>query len=704
MSTSNAFDPLMQSIGASPLPEVATTTPPVPPLAEGDAQAFDPRLVQQTKLQIRTLVNEIAQLSQSECSLAEFYDGFLNRVTSALASAGGAIWTVDENGQLDLNYQINLAHARLDEDEDAQYQHDLLLRKIAHGGESALVHPNSGSAEEDVAGNPTDFLLVLGVIKIDGRVEGIVEIFQRAGGGPATQRGYLRFLMQMCDLATDYLKTRRLRQFRQRQQLWDRLEQFIHVIHGSLDTKDTVYTIANEGRRLIDADRVSVALCRGRGCRVEVVSGLDSINRRARDVRQLSELTTAVVRGRHPLWYHGDADDLPPQIEKKLSQYIDQSHSRLVAIVPLLESPTKNGKPRASKPIGALVVEQLQDNRLTESFEKRVEVVAGHSADALSNALNYNSLFLLPLWKLLGKARLIVAGRNFPKALFVLVALVASIIAACVVPADLDLSATGKLQPALRTDIFARVDGTLEDLAVRPGQLVKHQQTLARLENKRLESEVITLQGSVLEKQQQIDAINRAIHEDPHMTGVEEVQLIGKMKQLQESQASARQQLDVYRQQQRQLIITSPVAGQVADWKVRTKLLYRPIDRGQRLMTVYDPAGDWELELRMLGRRIGKVDAAQRQFKEPLKVAFILATHPGQEFEGQVIEIDRTADTRDENGNTVRIRVAIDKDKLPDLRDGAKVSARVHCGRGSIGYVWFHELIETVQAKVLFWL
>ena len=65
--------------------------------------------------------------------------------------------------------------------------------------------------------------------------------------------------------------------------------------------------------------------------------------------------------------------------------------------------------------------------------------------------------------------------------------------------------------------------------------------------------------------------------------------------------------------------------------------------------------------------------------------------------------IDRTADVRDDSGNTVLVRVAVDKDTLPDLRDGAKVTARVHCGERPLGYVLFHDLIETVQAKVLFW-
>ena len=48
-----------------------------------------------------------------------------------------------------------------------------------------------------------------------------------------------------------------------------------HVVHESLDQKLTSYTIANEGRRIIGCDRVSVAIRKGRKCVIEAISGQD---------------------------------------------------------------------------------------------------------------------------------------------------------------------------------------------------------------------------------------------------------------------------------------------------------------------------------------------------------------------------------------------------------------------------------------------
>ena len=39
---------------------------------------------------------------------------------------------------------------------------------------------------------------------------------------------------------------------------------------------------------------------------------------------------------------------------------------------------------------------------------------------------------------------------------------------------------------------------------------------------------------------------------------------------------------------------------------------------------------------------------------------------------------------------------------LKDPRPGASVTAKVHCGRRSIGYVWLHDLFEWFQSRVLF--
>ena len=54
------------------------------------------------------------------------------------------------------------------------------------------------------------------------------------------------------------------------QQLWVQLEGFARDCHASLNPIEVAYRVANDGRRLIDCDRVSVGIRYGRRVTVEL--------------------------------------------------------------------------------------------------------------------------------------------------------------------------------------------------------------------------------------------------------------------------------------------------------------------------------------------------------------------------------------------------------------------------------------------------
>ena len=275
--------------------------------------------------------------------------------SAALAAVGGAVWTVSETGQLSLEYQINLRETRLAESEDDQVSHGRLLRKVMSSGDGLLAAPHSGTGNAEDGANPTDYLLVMGPLKTANETAGVLEIFQRPGSSPTAQRGYLRFLMQMCELASEYLKSRKLQHFTDRQALWAQLENFTRMVHKGLDVRMTSYTIANEGRRLIECDRVSVAINKGRKCVIEAVSGQDTFDKRSNTVSLLAHLASAVVATGETVWYTGDTSMMAPQVEEAVQEYVDECHSKAVAIVPLKEPHDASdplAQPRAARRAG----------------------------------------------------------------------------------------------------------------------------------------------------------------------------------------------------------------------------------------------------------------------------------------------------------------------------------------------------------------
>ena len=233
------------------------------------------------------------------------------------------------------------------------------------------------------AANPTDFLLVLGVLKSDKEVQGVVEIFQRPAARRLSNAGICGSSCRCAIWRAIFSRLRNLRLFADRQLMWTQLEMFTRLVHDSLDPKQTAYTIANEGRRLTGCDRVTVALKKGSKCRVAAVSGQETIDQRSNTVSQLGKLATVVVAGGDPLWYTGDTTNLPPQIEEAVETYADEAHSKLVAVLPLARPEHDTDETDLDRPppefLGALIVEQISEDSLTESMRRRVDVVAEHT-------------------------------------------------------------------------------------------------------------------------------------------------------------------------------------------------------------------------------------------------------------------------------------------------------------------------------------
>ena len=95
-------------------------------------------------------------------------------------------------------------------------------------------------------------------------------------------------------------------------------------------------------------------------------------------------------------------------------------------------------------------------------------------------------------------------------------------------------------------------------------------------------------------------------------------------------------------------------------------------------------------------------EITHEELDDQLQVSYILATEPGITRYGRVKEIHRSAEVIPDEGNTVLVKVAIDKSELPDLRPGASVTAQVDCGRSIMGYVLLHDVITFIQSRILF--
>lgn len=704
-----------------------------------ESPAKESAAYEETWQEIEAVVQEVTRQSRAAVPADRFFADLLESSVRTLAATGGAVWLRQPEG-LRLEYQVNLIRTGLVTGPDADdvsnveqrsEQHMRLLNRISRQTETHAVSPQSGttagSNTDDLPENPTDFLLLFCPVAVDDQVLGVLEIFQRPNVSPGAVQGFLRFLAALAELTADYLRNSQLRDLQDRATLWSQFEQFTERVHEGLNIDQIAASIANDGRHLIGCDRVTVSVRKGSRFPVRAVSGLDSIDRRSNVLRAAEDLIRRVIVMKEPFWYQDSADEdhgqphveIAPQLEDSVHQYLDESPARLLAVFPLLpassltgeESEARGVKASRMEPVGAILIERFEGVCNTGLIRHRSEVVARQSASALHNALEHSSLPFLPVLKLIGRAVWHLRLRQLPRTVLVAGILIAAVAALILVPADFTIEGNGELQPAVRRGVFATSDGVVASLATvltdNEKTAVSAGETLVELSNTDLDFELTRVLGEIRTAQEslntkEVERLN-VDESDPRWESLLE-KLSAEEKELEIRKASLESQLKVLRLQQKDLVLTSPIDGQILTWEAARILESRPVRRGDLLVEVADVEGPWVLEIRVPDQNIGYVNNARRELKPNLDVSFILATDPKATWHGTVKEVASDTQSSEESGPTVLVTVEINRDEIPEnqLRPGATVIPHIHAGQSPIGFVWFHELLHTIRTKVLF--
>ena len=151
------------------------------------------------------------------------------------------------------------------------------------------------------------------------------------------------------------------------------------------------------------------------------------------------------------------------------------------------------------------------------------------------------------------------------------------------------------------------------------------------------------------------------------------------------------------------LTLTAPIEGVVATWDPQRQLLDRPVAAGNLLVTVIDETGPWRLEVKLPEVDAGPVLAAFHSEPEgkSLPVEYLLATHPEERYHGTLQSVAIRTENIDEQP-MIHLIITPDTNAMPPLRDGAEVRCKLDCGKRTLGYVVFRELVEFVHSRVLF--
>ncbi|MSQ95449.1 MAG: hypothetical protein EXR98_12950 [Gemmataceae bacterium] len=701
---------------------------------QSSTSSVESQQLEQARRQVNQLTEEIAQLAEADLQPPMFYSEFLQRVYFAMQGIAAAVWIKTPQGNLQLQCQINLREVGLDSTPEGKPMHDELLRQSALQAKWGIIRPhfshNFGTGTEQIAGNPTDFVIVLVPILQEKQVIGLVEVWQQANRDANILQNLFQFLVRMTAFVSIFQRNYQLRTMLGQQEMWLKLEAFTRQIHGSLHVTEVAYLIANESRRLIEVDRISVATRAADKCAVTAISGADVVEKRSNLVQLMRDLFDAVVAWGERLVYTGTKDDaLPPKVVAALDAYLQESNSKILVVMPLLEERDKEKKRPARS---ALMMECFEAKLPPEQLLARLDVVGRHAGPALYNAQEHHRIPMRFIWAPLAYLQDGMGGKA--KAITALVATAVAILILAMVffPFPLKMDANAQALPKDRVYVYTPIPGKVEEITagLKSGSKVTKGQVLFVMFDLELAKQVTELQTeiAILDGKINIPAPREENPADPNkgetQRNIQEAKITRANKSELLKRMAARTNANLNRPGQ--FTITAPKTGIILSADFRENLLGKNVRPGEQLIRIgfTDPdnpkIGDWELELKIPQKHIGQVRRAFENLPagEALDVDVLFLAEPTRSYRAKLTK-DKIASQansqKDENGEAEPMVIAwasihpiqgdIDDDMLVPgrlLLSGSEMHTRIRCGNRAMGYSLFYGVWEFIYEKIVF--
>jgi hypothetical protein len=659
---------------------------------------------------LQSFTLEMARLLDSSPSPEEFHREFLNGVLSLSGANGGAIWLRSPQDDWHVKYQVNLSCLGLTEIPSGPELHRLLLRQAGQRERPSWIPPLSGPAEKSglsFGGNPTRFALLFVPIVMEKQLVGVIEIWLELRPDQVQRRHLARLLTEMATFEAAFLHKNEWKRLLEHQHLLSQMESFTRQIHGSLDPHEVAYFLANDCRRILGCDQVSVIGRCGKAAKIESVSGSPGVDKQSRLVQTMKALGAAVLTWGQPLAFKGQrAEDLPLDVQQALDAYLSESNSRWLLVLPLHDP---RDKARDRQPSWGLLVESFGSPPEEDQFQHTLDLLAPHATSALYNAGQFRRLPFRRLVMSLARVRDGLRARNLLRTGLLLGAVALVIGFFTCFPVSLRRDAKGQLLPRYRQMVFAPLGGKIVELKVQPGDVVEKGQELLFLED--------------LETQLQIDQLNVKIG-SAEQRSIFLSEQIGKSNSNEERLSLTKERLTqdyelrkataerdilfLASRNPRKSPLPAPLGGKIVTFDAYEQLLGKTVKAGDPLLRIAMVKGPWEIELQI-------PEAAVRSIREgldkspggDLDVDLLLVSQPHRTFKGKLSRDSLGGETLIKDNKVVlpaRARIT-DPDlvrQLEHLPVGVEIRAKINCGESSLGYVWFSEAWEFLYERLLF--
>jgi multidrug efflux pump subunit AcrA (membrane-fusion protein) len=672
-------------------------------------------------MQLEHCVEQLHAAARSQLGIREFYRRLLAEVSGAMRALGGAAWKVADDDRIELICQSLDADAEIDAAHSAARRE--ALQHVAASGDAEIRPASYSASGRNTAGHDYE-CMICPVLKptasgkgSKGLAAAVVELWIPAGVSPSVKQGWLELMATVAEVAADFHALDELRRLRDVDALHRQAIDLVHRIQAPLTVKGAAFELANEGRRVLGCDRLSVVVRRGGRWRLLSASGVTRVQRRTDFARRTERLADQAARWgeaiEYPALSHAEGD-LPPRLASALEEYIDHSHARELSCIPISFAAEATRLPgeadtarRRMKFDVVLIAEGFE--AASESNWRRQLIELGELCGpvlARTAAIDRFPMRTMLRWS--DRLAFLRRPARLARAVLIVAAIAAAIAALVYVPADFNVEAPATLATMVQRDVFATATGAVAELHASHGQQVQQGDVLAVLSDPELLLKLQQVRGEMDTTRKRLDALavtrtDRTLRESE---SDDRLPLAAEQRQLEERLASLEVQRQLLETRREALTIRSPIAGQVLTHDVDTLLESRPVERGQVLLTIADTSSGWQLVAEVPQRQIGHLLAAQNEHDDELTASYRLVGDVRQSYAGRVVAVSAAAPLEaeglEDEAPPVDVRIAVDGDPPAAVRPGMSASVRIHCGQRSLGYVWLHDVGATIYRWATF--
>ena len=647
---------------------------------------------------VHQLADELAVLTSSGNSVDSVIDTFLHKLTQAVGGVGAACWVCQPNGQLKLWSGIGLKDCLHDGDRPTA-EHYRILECVVAERQPTLVPPRSVKLDRSRPQNPSDESLIIIPMRTTHDVTHLLEVFHASSGGPASQRGYLRFVMQMSELLVNALRSDTLHASVAKAARVSDIHQYVAEVDNA-GLNEQWNQIADALRSKFDVTQLVLLKLKNRSARVLAIADTSAFDERSELILAIQEFAQACIQAERTGQDSAlslSAQDLAESIGCKSLDLVSANSQDTWLSTDLKDAGESTVGDRVEKSSVRLAVICGYRDEAEQSAWERSQVMAS-SLKILSNQTvaagrRRVSLDSLPLANIKGLKVLLGAT---------------VLLAISLIPVPQKFEAKAVLRPKQMVAYYAPVSSTVESILVREGEQVEKGQPILRLNSDELKGQDVRYSAEVARLSDLVADLRDTLGKQSELSN----ETIAKLKLQQhnyELELAATKELQILVEKQiEKLTVTAKQAGVVSTFGQAGSLLGKPVKQGDRLVATIPNNTTWMFELEIPQRRWGTIlesySKLQNAYPNGLPVQVSMLGNSVDLLSCELIpegeSVSSSIFRQDADEAVVKAYVGAFGEELPIVKDGAIGTAAIDCGRVSLGWLLVRDAYLTLTSKI----